>query len=227
MWQQLLGSELTLASGLFRLLLGFVAGAVIGAEREGHTSPAGFRTHILICTGATLLMILSLRVAGPAGDPGRIAAQVVSGIGFLGAGAILRFGTTVQGLTSAASIWAVAALGLTLGAGLLIEALVFVSILLIALIVLDRLEKRLFTQRELKIVHIWVAGGDFAVEPYRRLLREAGAIVKNMELSYSRQKDISILKLLVRIPSDLDLPGLARTLSDRNEIVKFRLDQEL
>lgn len=103
-----------------RLIVAALCGALLGAEREYKGKTAGVKTNALICLGSCLLMILSIEMsamAGVAGDPGRIAAQVVSGIGFLGAGAIIQAKKVVLGLTTAATIWAVAAIGLTLGAG--------------------------------------------------------------------------------------------------------------
>ena len=101
-----------------KLLIAVIAGGGIGLEREFARKPAGLRTNILICLGATLLMDLSIGItSGNAGDPGRIAAQVVTGVGFLGAGTILHTRGTITGLTSAATIWVVAAIGLTVGAG--------------------------------------------------------------------------------------------------------------
>jgi putative Mg2+ transporter-C (MgtC) family protein len=129
-----------------RLVAAVVAGALIGLEREAHAKPAGFRTYIIICLGAALLMILSIYVPQQYfknGDPARIAAQVVTGIGFLGAGAIFRLGVNVQGLTTAASIWTTAAIGLVIGAGLFAVAGIALALVLIALTVLDRFEKRL------------------------------------------------------------------------------------
>lgn len=107
-----------------KLVVAILAGGAIGLERTLRRKPAGLRTNILICLGSALLMDLSMRIAGSSGgDPGRVAAQVVTGIGFLGAGTILHTRGTITGLTSAATIWVVAAIGLTAGAGYLFEAL--------------------------------------------------------------------------------------------------------
>ncbi|MFN3689368.1 MAG: MgtC/SapB family protein [Fimbriimonadales bacterium] len=99
-----------------QLLIAIGLSALIGWERERRGRPAGIRTHVLLCLGATLMMILS-RSFSPQGDPGRIAAQIVSGVGFIGAGTILRQGSVVRGLTTAASLWAVVAIGMTVGMG--------------------------------------------------------------------------------------------------------------
>lgn len=108
-----------------RILFAVVIGGLVGLERESKNRPAGFRTHILVCVAACSLMVLSeimfinyYSTYGIVIDPQRIGAQVISGIGFLGAGTIMHFGKSVRGLTTAASIWAVAALGLISGAGL-------------------------------------------------------------------------------------------------------------
>ncbi|MCS7309002.1 MAG: MgtC/SapB family protein [Armatimonadota bacterium] len=97
------------------LLLASVLGAVVGFERELHGRPAGLRTHILLSLGAALFGMVSQGMGATGGDPGRIAAQVVTGIGFIGAGTILHLGGTVRGLTTAASIWTTAAVGLAVG----------------------------------------------------------------------------------------------------------------
>jgi uncharacterized membrane protein YhiD involved in acid resistance len=139
--------------------LSFLAGGLIGFERSSRRQVAGLRTHILICVGATLLMLLSVWIPqtlmqGRVGDPGRIAAQVVSGIGFLGAGAILRLGNNVKGLTTAASLWLISAVGLAIGAGMYLAAGVALFLSMFTLMALDRLEKRLFPVERNKVLDI-------------------------------------------------------------------------
>lgn len=130
-----------------RLLAAAAAGALIGWERERSNHPAGLRTHILVALGACLVMVVSIQAAlpylGSRADPTRIAAQVVSGIGFLGAGTIMREGLTIRGLTTAASLWLVSALGLAAGAGLYIVALFTTAIALVTLMLLSRVEARM------------------------------------------------------------------------------------
>jgi len=103
---------------LLRLVVAMVLGALIGYERERRGKPAGVRTHGMVSLGAALFTVVSLYGFGGAGDPGRVAAQVVTGIGFLGAGAILHQRDSVQGLTTAASLWVTAAIGLSVGVGM-------------------------------------------------------------------------------------------------------------
>src|SRR5512143_569517 len=97
----------------FALLLSVLLGGLVGLERELHAHPAGLRTHILVCLGSCLMTLVSVNMGHGSND--RIAAQVVSGVGFLGAGAIIREGATVRGLTTAASIWSTAGIGIALG----------------------------------------------------------------------------------------------------------------
>ena len=120
---------------VLRLLLAAALGAIIGYQRERAGKPAGLRTHILICVGAALFTIGSLYGFGATADPSRVAAGIVAGIGFLGAGAILhRQGGIVEGLTTAATIWAVAAVGLAAGAGLYVVSVVTAAVILIVLL---------------------------------------------------------------------------------------------
>jgi putative Mg2+ transporter-C (MgtC) family protein len=102
---------------VFRLVLAGLLGGIVGYEREVHEHPAGLRTHILVCLGSALITMVSVSFHRPDGDPTRIAAQIVSGIGFLGAGTILRQGSIVRGLTTAASLWTVSGIGIAVGVG--------------------------------------------------------------------------------------------------------------
>lgn len=131
---------------MLRLLLAAGLGAAIGIERELRKKPAGLRTNILIALGSALFTMLSLELTQGTDSPERIAAQVVTGIGFLGAGAIMQSGGTVHGLTTAATIWVNAAIGMAAGAGEFAIALGATSITLIVLVVLPPIE-RFFERR--------------------------------------------------------------------------------
>ena len=102
---------------LLKLIAAVICGGIVGWQREARDRPAGLRTHVLVCLGATVYTLASLSFTGPTADPGRVAAQVATGMGFLGAGTIIRHGNVVRGLTTAASLWAVAAIGLCVGIG--------------------------------------------------------------------------------------------------------------
>jgi len=116
-----------------RLLVAALLAGAIGFERESQLKAAGFRTHMLVGLGSALFTVLSLNAFGHTSDPARVAAQIVTGIGFLGAGAIFKEGPTVQGLTTAAGLWTVAAIGMAAGAGRLLLAFVATAVVLLVL----------------------------------------------------------------------------------------------
>jgi len=145
--------DLSLATQIdlsLRLMVGLVLGAVIGFERELHRQPAGFRTHSLVALGAALFTVVSaFGFEGSMVDPTRIAAQIVSGIGFIGAGTILQHRGHIRGLTTAASLWSVAAIGTAAGAGMYVVAVVGTVLVLVVLSLLDWVEN--FTKRRLQL----------------------------------------------------------------------------
>jgi putative Mg2+ transporter-C (MgtC) family protein len=131
-----------------RLVIAAILGGVIGLERQIRDKPAGLRTNILICVGSTLFMSLSTRVAQVlGGDPTRIAAQIISGIGFLGAGAVLHSHGFVLGLTTAATIWVVAGVGMALGSGMYLLAVFATAMSLVTLYFLSFIEDRIQGRR--------------------------------------------------------------------------------
>jgi putative Mg2+ transporter-C (MgtC) family protein len=130
------------AEDILKLVIAIAIGSAIGAEREYRDKSAGFRTLALICTGSTLFTMLSLKIANNS-DPARIAAQIVTGVGFLGAGAILRDGVKVAGLTTAAMIWLVAALGMGVGSGNYLLAIIGAAIVLAVMWIFPRFEHQI------------------------------------------------------------------------------------
>lgn len=131
---------------LGRLFLAVVLGGLVGWQRETVDRPAGFRTHVLVCVGSATYMMVSSIMQREGADPARIAAQVASGMGFLGAGTILRHGNVVRGLTTAASLWTVAAIGLCVGVGreqALVVAILATIVVLVTLSLLSRVERSL------------------------------------------------------------------------------------
>ncbi len=161
---------------LGQLLLATVLGGLVGLERELAGKPAGLRTNILICVGATLLMDVSIQVAsaatvGPA-DPGRIAAQVVSGIGFLGAGTILVERGSVVGLTTAATIWVVAAIGLAVGSHSYMAAIGTTVLVVLTLFILGRIEGFLFERRTESRMELVLDPSDSIIEGILDVLKK-------------------------------------------------------
>lgn len=134
---------------LLRLSLACLLGGLIGIEREQNRHPAGFRTHILVCVGSSLVMLCNIFIFDHYKnfanvDPARLGAQVISGIGFLGAGTIMKEGVTVKGLTTAASIWSVACIGLATGMGFYTGSIFATILVLVTLVVFSRFEGRLY-----------------------------------------------------------------------------------
>lgn len=195
----LMSAEITWQTALIRILISFFIGSLIGIERETHNQPAGLRTHILISIGATIVMLISIYIPQTFtnfqnGDPGRIAAQVVSGIGFLGAGAILKFGADVKGLTTAASIWAMAALGLAVGAGMYAISFVGVIVILFALTVMDIFEKRVFKERTLRKIELLIKKKDADIDALKAELKKLD--VRVASTGFERNVNESNVKII-------------------------------
>jgi putative Mg2+ transporter-C (MgtC) family protein len=144
---------------IIRLTVACILGGLIGIERERNRHPAGFRTHILVCVGAALVMLCNMFIFEQYKnyaniDPARFGAQVISGIGFLGAGTILKEGVTVKGLTTAASLWSVGCIGISVGLGFYTGAIFATLLVLITLIVFSRFEGRLYGNRRSSLLKI-------------------------------------------------------------------------
>jgi putative Mg2+ transporter-C (MgtC) family protein len=215
-----------------RLALGFLAGAIIGFERSSRHQIAGLRTHILIAVGATLLMILSIWLPQEFnslknGDPGRIAAQVVSGIGFLGAGAIVRLGNNVKGLTTAASLWLIAAVGLAIGAGAYIAAAAAEFISLFTLIGLDFFEKKLFPSERNKLIELGYKESIPDTQEALDILRAYGVRVISIDVDQPKGKTKGArIKLLVGLPVITDVSRLAKALKESGSVERCEIKEK-
>jgi putative Mg2+ transporter-C (MgtC) family protein len=219
-----IASSLNWDEALLRLVLAGVLGGLIGLEREFREREAGLRTHLLVAVGAALFTI-----AGAYGfdasnvDPTRVAAQIVTGIGFLGAGAIIRQGFSVRGLTTAATLWVVAAVGLASGAGYYTGAVITTAVVLVALWPL-----RIAAYQLLRRFHV----------EDRRLLVElpagtppGGVIdaildsgVRLSALSVAQEGDRRVLELDVVLPRDVAAPRLVARVADVPEVADVRWD---
>jgi putative Mg2+ transporter-C (MgtC) family protein len=176
-----------------RLVLAAILGGLVGLEREGSGKPAGFRTNLLICLGAALIMEISVRVArgfegAAGGDPGRIGAQIVSGMGFLGAGTILHFRGSVVGLTTAATLWVVAAIGMAVGARAYPEALGTTLLVILTLRVLGRVEDHLILRRPTeRIIDIVLQPDPAAIGRVEAMFNKAGFSVDLLRVEKNAQ----------------------------------------
>ena len=181
---------------LLRIALSMVLGGVIGFERERDNQPAGLRTHMILVIGACLAMILSINIGAVSHtDPGRIAAQVISGIGFLGAGAILRFGFNVKGLTTATTLWTMAIVGLVIGAGYYWIAIITTIIMLIVLAALNVIEKNYVRVNVIRNIVIDLQDRKSVL----RDLRETIYKLTDKVMAFSVQKNIKSKRLRLEL----------------------------
>ncbi len=197
-WEQISQLEI-----MFRLGLAMVLGGLIGLERERLDRAAGFRTHALVAVGSALIMIVStygfpdaaLETGGGL-DPSRMAAQVVSGVGFIGAGVIILRGNTVRGLTTAATLWSVAGLGLAAGGGLYLPALGATAFMLLIQAGLRPLEGRLFEHRaNRQRILIQAERGADVLTNVQQLMRQANVRISSMQFDLDEDRDVDLIEL--------------------------------
>ncbi len=204
---------------LARLTLAAFCGGIIGWERERHSQPAGLRTHTILTIGAALAMTLSIHVAQEArasgfqGDPARLAAQVISGIGFLGAGAIIRFGASIKGLTTATSLWTVAIVGMAVGAGYYLAGIYATVLVLITLTWLDQLEKRVVVRASTRSFTVHALDREGLVEEVRAAFAGGNAEVKSISLSKNVKANELTIKVLAKLRDKVPAHLLVEKLS--------------
>jgi putative Mg2+ transporter-C (MgtC) family protein len=215
---------------ILRILLGAALGAVIGFERERDNQPAGLRTHMILVIGATLAMVLSVNLGylfarpGTPADPARLAAQVISGIGFLGAGAILRYGFNVKGLTTATSLWTMAIVGLAVGAGYYLIGVVTTALMLLVLGLLNVIENRFVRTSISRYIVIQADYSKGVVKSIRKLVNEFADDL----LSFTIQKHVKNkrvrLQIVARIHRDQTLEELVDSLSDIEGVRSLKVE---
>jgi len=214
---------------LVRMLIAAALGAVVGVERERQDQPAGMRTHIILTVGAALAMTLSINLAimfrplVPNGDPARLAAQVVSGIGFLGAGAILRHGTTVKGLTTATSLWTVAIVGLVVGAGLYLAAAGTTLLLLIVLTLLNTFEKRFIRSYSTHTVTVRAVDRPGLLDEVRELLNKGDQQVIDMGIFKDLEQNQITLDAVIKTIQEPDLSPLLEAIARIEGVKSFHI----
>ncbi len=195
---------------IFKLTLACILGGLIGLERESLNRPAGFRTYTLVCVGSALAMVVSIDMyyqfyKTVNADPGRIAAQVVSGIGFLGAGTIMKEGATVRGLTTAAGLWVVACIGLAVGAGMYIPAIVTTILILFVLIYFFKFEHKFTGMRLYKGIVMVVDDQPGQVGIIGSILGEMEVLIKNIDLNRVDAEEQLEVELLLQLPAEVTI----------------------
>ncbi len=213
--------------GITTLLSGF-----IGYEREHSHRPAGFRTHILVAVGSALVMLTSVYIfesQGMSGDVTRMSAQVLSGIGFLGAGTILREGFSVKGLTTAASLWAVACIGIAVGSGFYAGALVATIVIYLTL---NSLKRFIVRGSAGKLVFIELKDVAVQIPVITKTIKQCGGTIHSMEVVYTETKDLkfkhrkdtSVIKILVFPKNNDSLTLMLTTIRSMDDVEDVYVD---
>ena len=211
-----------------RLAASFVCGFCLGIERKVRQHTVGIRTLTLICVSSCLLCIVSVAVAQNdgivKGDPGRIAAAVITGIGFLGAGAIVNQGLNIRGLTSAAIIFTSAALGVACGAKMYIPVAVVLCFSFILLLIVSKVEKKLFPADKRKLFRIKTTDSSIDEKNIRKILEEHGVMIHDLNTSYETNSGEFNLSYTGKTPEYLDIVGLTKKLSQIPGVVRISVD---
>lgn len=215
---------------ILRVLLGAVLGAVVGFERERDNQPAGLRTHMILVIGATLAMVLSVNLGylfarpGTPADPARLAAQVISGIGFLGAGAILRYGFNVKGLTTATSLWTMAIVGMAVGAGYYLIGVFTTALMLVVLGLLNIIENRWVRTSVSRFISIDADYHKGVVKAVRHSVQEFSDELTSFNIQKEFKNKRLRIQVVARISRDQTLEELIEALSDIDGVKSLKVE---
>jgi len=217
--------ELSIETTLLRLITSLILGAIVGIERQQRKQSAGFRTFAMITTGTTLMMLVSIRIGvSYGGDVGRIAAQVVSGIGFLGAGAIIQSSGTIRGMTTASSIWAMSAVGLGVGAGMYIEAFFGTMVILFILVNLEKFEKRTRIEWQPRKLIVDIDGVDVDEEAILLILKKEDIESQQLGVSIDVKENISCISMHVYLKTQTNYINTLNELRKVEGVRSVRLE---
>jgi len=210
-----------------QLLAAGILGGLVGLERERKNWYAGLRTHMLVCMGATLVMIVSqygfeniVRAGLIVLDPSRVAAQVVSGIGFLGAGTILFWRNKIKGLTTAASLWAVAAVGLAIGGSLYSAAIITTILIVMTLALLKPIERKFFGSTNVKEIKLYTEK-DFSLTELDEIFKQVDLI--SFDLKKDKQEGNNLIQLTVEYKSRYNFFDLANELKNLPNVERIEV----
>ncbi|MHC1740715.1 MAG: MgtC/SapB family protein [Anaerolineaceae bacterium] len=214
---------------VLRLGLSALMGMIIGFERERQNQPAGLRTHTILAIGSCLAMTISINLSmqylpNSGGDPSRLAAQVVSGIGFLGAGAILRYGTSVKGLTTATSLWTMAIVGLAVGAGHYFAAVAATVALLFVLVLLNILEKKLIRVYTTVNLVVTAKKNPELVRSLQSALRELKKKVISTGIERNLENDTTIVTIVVKAIEDESFEDIQALVTEIPGVIQFKIN---
>ena len=213
-----------------RIGVSFIGGFCLGIERKSRQHSVGIRTLVLISISSCLLSILSVYMAenfNVTGDPTRIAAGVASGIGFIGGGAIMRYGLNIRGLTTAAIIFTASAVGLACGAALYVPALLTMLALAIVLFIMNRLEKKIFPAAKTKILTISFDGTDIPKNFLTETMLRYGFIIHDMNIEYDKPLNQTKLVFTSKAPDKLNIMDFTKEIESLENLVSFKLDDKV
>lgn len=216
---------------LLRLVLAVVLSGIVGFERELHGRAAGFRTHILLCIGSALVMLTSIHIfevynAMVPCDPGRIAAGVITGIGFLGAGTIMHSKSSVRGLTTATSLWVVAGIGLAVGSGAYFAAAAATAITMVTLFFFGRVEYAMIRKDWYRTLLIESQEGVKQIKGVREVLSEYGVQVRDLEVENSGDGTSMTLKIAVKLSTSKNDEHIIQDISRLEGVKNVRWEAE-
>ena len=207
-----------------KLLLAVALGGLIGLERESSQKPAGFRINILICVGSTMMMVLSGLLLqgkeGSGGDLTRIAAGVITGIGFIGAGTIIQSRGIVVGLTTAATLWAVGGLGLVIGGGHYIPAIIFTAIIILTLILFRQIEGH-FLKKSIYRYHLKTKYSKDILANIKKIALHEG--IRFRELTLKKEENLAVVDLSFSSAEDKE-QKFSQSLFDVQEILEIKIE---
>jgi len=226
--QSLMTVEVTPLSASLKLFISFVLGAIIGAERQTRRQSAGIRTFSLICMGSTAAMLLSIWIPQTYpyllnGDPGRIAAQILTGIGFLGAGAIIQSRGSILGLTTASTIWVVAIMGMAVGAGMYLPAIVLTFMSLFILFALDRFEKRKSLTGQIKQLLIAFDTDAPPINPIMEIVQNQGVFIYDVSVERNYKQHTSQLTVKIQAQARETLDALFDEIRSQEAVTEIHL----
>lgn len=224
--------EVNLSNSIFRLLLSMALGMAVGAERKQKGQIAGIRTFSLISMGACLAMLLSIYVPQAYlglknGDPGRIAAQVITGIGFIGGGAMIHLKGAVKGLTTAAGIWMTAIIGMAVGVGMYMISLSATMLILLTLIAFERYEKKRKLGQVTKVISLTVEGIVDDIDPYKNVMRKDGTRLSTFFIEYDYDKKETELNFVVLAHAYTDLMPLLKDMGCVRKTKRLTLTNQI
>lgn len=229
---------LTVKEIIVRIFLSLLIGGIIGYEREVQNRAAGFRTHILVCLGATIVSLLQIDIGNKAiemievnkslaevikVDYGRLGAQVITGVGFIGAGAIIHTKGSIKGLTTAATLWIVACLGLTIGMGGYLISIFSTIVIFITLVFLKKIEDKFISKNVTIVLEVRYLDNENIKNEIDNLLERKKIKIKKIECYYNRNKNNEVNSIYVIYkPKYVNLDKIIKELEEKDYIISIK-----